>query len=74
MDLERAEDVETVIAALDGREGSWGGALRVNRAREQRDRPEGGRDRKVVREQGLNRDGGERRGGGGGGGGWRNQE
>jgi len=72
VDLERSEDLETVIAALDGREGSWGGALRVNRAREQRDRADGGRDRKVVREQGLNRDGEERRTTGGGG--WRNQQ
>lgn len=61
IDLERAEDVDTVIEALDGREGSWGGNLRVNRAR--------GADRKVVREQGLSS---ERRGGGGGGG-WRSQ-
>ncbi|KEF51305.1 uncharacterized protein A1O9_12655 [Exophiala aquamarina CBS 119918] len=78
VDLERAEDVETVIAALDGREGGWGGALRVNRAREQRDRAEGGRDRKVVREQGLNREReGEERsvaGGASGAGGWRNQQ
>lgn len=34
-----------MIERLDGKEGSWGGALRVNRAR--------GSDRKVVREQNL---------------------
>ncbi len=74
VDLERAEDMDAVIARLDGKEGSWGGPLRVNRAR--------GSDRKVVREQnlgagtgaGAETDGGgvrERRGGGGG---WRGGE
>ncbi|KIW93042.1 uncharacterized protein Z519_06891 [Cladophialophora bantiana CBS 173.52] len=51
VDLERAEDVDLVIAALDGKEGSWGGNVRVNRAR--------GSDRKVIKEQGLGS--GERR-------------
>ena len=68
VDLENAGDVEVVIAALDGQEGSWGGPLRVNKAREQR----ADRERKVVREQGLRGDGGERKGGGGGG--WRRDE
>ncbi|KIX99152.1 uncharacterized protein Z520_04728 [Fonsecaea multimorphosa CBS 102226] len=51
VDLERPEDVDLVIAALDGKEGSWGGNVRVNRAK--------GSDRKVVKEQGLG--GGDRR-------------
>jgi hypothetical protein len=68
VDLERAEDVDLVISKLDGVEGSWGGNLRVNRAREQRERPasDRGGERKVVREQGLRSSGG-----GGGGGVWR---
>ncbi|KAH0828503.1 hypothetical protein AYO21_07739 [Fonsecaea monophora] len=51
VDLERSEDIDTVIGALDGKEGSWGGAVRVNRAK--------GSDRKVIKEQGLGS--GERR-------------
>ncbi|KIW28779.1 uncharacterized protein PV07_04653 [Cladophialophora immunda] len=51
VDLEKPEDVDVVIGALDGKEGSWGGNVRVNRAR--------GSDRKVIKEQGLG--GGERR-------------
>lgn len=49
VDLERAEDVDVVIAALDGKEGSWaagdgangGPGIRVNKARdrERRDGP-----------------------------------
>lgn len=73
VDLERAEDVDVVIAALDGQEGSWGpGGVRVNKARdrERRDTPTGDgaerRERKVVREQGLSREGQEKRGFGGG--------
>ncbi|KAL2391787.1 hypothetical protein ABEF92_000918 [Exophiala dermatitidis] len=54
VDLERAEDVDVVIEKLAGAQGSWGGAVRVGRAREQRER---GPDRKVVREQGLRNDG-----------------
>jgi hypothetical protein len=57
VDLARAEDVDVVIQKLDGREGSWGGNLRVNRARNA--------DRKVTREQGLR----QTEGGSGGGGG-----
>ena len=45
VDLEKGEDVDAVIEALDGREGSWGGHIKVNRARNG--------DRKVVKEQGL---------------------
>ncbi|KAI1615237.1 hypothetical protein EDD36DRAFT_179485 [Exophiala viscosa] len=58
VDLARAEDVDVVIAKLDGQQGSWGGNLRVNRARNA--------DRKVTREQGPRggQDGGERRSGG----------
>ncbi|KAK4940266.1 hypothetical protein LTR10_019586 [Elasticomyces elasticus] len=57
VDLARAEDVDVVIQKLDGQQGSWGGNLRVNRARNA--------DRKVTREQGLRQDGGERRSSGG---------
>ncbi|OAP57891.1 hypothetical protein AYL99_08629 [Fonsecaea erecta] len=59
VDLERLEDVDLVIGALDGKEGSWGGNVRVNRAR--------GSERKVIKEHGLG--GGERRAFGDGG--WR---
>ncbi|KAJ9601963.1 hypothetical protein H2200_013522 [Cladophialophora chaetospira] len=45
VDLEKAEDVDAAIEAMDGKQGSWGGNVRVNRARTS--------DRKVVREQGL---------------------
>ena len=45
IDLEKGEDVDAVIEALDGKEGSWGGLIKVNRARNS--------DRKVVKEQGL---------------------
>lgn len=45
VDLEKGDDVDAVIEALDGKEGSWGGNVRVNRARNS--------DRKVVKEQGL---------------------
>ncbi|EXJ80087.1 hypothetical protein A1O3_08373 [Capronia epimyces CBS 606.96] len=55
VDLARAEDVETVIEKLAGAQGSWGGNLRVGRAREQRER--GGPERKVLREQGLRNEG-----------------
>ncbi|EXJ93316.1 hypothetical protein A1O1_01708 [Capronia coronata CBS 617.96] len=55
VDLARAEDVDTVVEKLAGVEGSWGGNVRVGRAREQRER--GGPDRKVLREQGLNSEG-----------------
>jgi RNA recognition motif-containing protein len=45
VDLEKGEDVDAAIEALDGKQGSWGGNLKVNRARNS--------DRKVVKEQGL---------------------
>ena len=45
VDLARAEDVDVVIDRLSGKEGSWGGVVRVDRAR--------GADRKVMREQGI---------------------
>ncbi|KIW67953.1 hypothetical protein PV04_03932 [Phialophora macrospora] len=45
VDLEKAGDVDAAIEALDGKQGSWGGNLKVNRARNS--------DRKVVKEQGL---------------------
>jgi RNA recognition motif-containing protein len=45
VDLERAEDVDAVIEAMDGKQGSWGGSIKVNRARNS--------ERKVVKEQGL---------------------
>jgi hypothetical protein len=66
VDLERAEDMDVVITKLNGCEGSWGGSVRVNRAKEQRERGPGDRDRerKVVREQGQGRGDGERRVGG----------
>ncbi|KIW99499.1 uncharacterized protein Z518_11238 [Rhinocladiella mackenziei CBS 650.93] len=63
VDLERAEDVDIVIEKLDGKEGRWDGTLRVNRAKEHRER--GAQDRKVIREQGLNME--DRRGSGSGG-------
>ncbi|ETI24039.1 hypothetical protein G647_03408 [Cladophialophora carrionii CBS 160.54] len=44
VDLEKGEDVDAAIEALDGKQGSWGGNVRVNRARNS--------DRKVVKEQG----------------------
>jgi RNA recognition motif-containing protein len=50
VDLDKAEDADVVIAALDGKQGSWGGNLRINKAREQN-------ARKVTREQGLPREG-----------------
>jgi len=46
VDLARAEDVDVVIDRLSGKEGSWGGSVRVSRAR-------GAQDRKVTREQGV---------------------
>ena len=45
VDLENVQDVDAAIEALDGKPGSWGGNIRVNRAKHQA-------DRKVVREQG----------------------
>lgn len=45
VDLENAEDVDAAIQALHGKPGSWGGNVKVNRARNS--------DRKVVKEQGL---------------------
>jgi hypothetical protein len=45
VDLEKGEDVDAVIEALNGKQGSWGGSVKVNRARNS--------DRKVVKEQGL---------------------
>lgn len=45
VDVPRVEDVDVVIDQLAGKEGSWGGPLRVSRAR--------GGERKVTREQGV---------------------
>lgn len=53
VDVPRVEDVDLVIDQLAGKEGSWGGPLRVSRAR--------GGERKVTREQGSTSNGGERR-------------
>lgn len=83
VDLERAEDMDLVIEKLAAAEGSWGGSVRVNRARDQRDRERGapgekrgGREqggRGEGREQGARGDG-ERRGPPGGGSAWRKDE
>lgn len=45
VDLQKGDDVDAVIEAIDGKAGSWGGNVKVSRARNS--------DRKVVKEQGL---------------------
>jgi hypothetical protein len=50
VDLGEGQDVDSVIEMLNGKEGSWGGAVRVSRARNP--------DRKMLKVQGTNSGGG----------------